>query len=182
MYLIIDRWDVIFLMRKQIWWDWPVDSILNTVFSHSVVLNSAMPWTVALGAPLSMEILQARKLERVAMSFSRGSSQPRDWTQVSSIAGRFFTIWGTREAHTEHWINVNMWTHGVQEIVSGWNLRLQITDIHSHLAFFYPLWTWSQTCKLCSGTTCNSEKWRNPTQLFRWTLNWQGVSISIIVY
>ena len=27
-----------------------------------------------------------------------GSSQPRDWTQVSSIAGRFFTIWATREA------------------------------------------------------------------------------------
>ena len=29
---------------------------------------------------------------------SRGSSQPRDWTQVSCIAGRFFTIWATREA------------------------------------------------------------------------------------
>ena len=38
-------------------------------------------------------ILQARVLEWVAMSFSRGSSQPRDWTQVSRIAGRRFTIW-----------------------------------------------------------------------------------------
>ena len=36
-------------------------------------------------------ILQARLLEWVSMSFSRGSSQPRDWTQVSCIAGRFFT-------------------------------------------------------------------------------------------
>ena len=37
-------------------------------------------------------ILQARILEWVAMPFSRGSSQPRDPTQVSHIAGRFFTI------------------------------------------------------------------------------------------
>ena len=43
-------------------------------------------------------ILQARILEWVAFSFSRGSSQPRDWTQVSHIAGRVFTSWATREA------------------------------------------------------------------------------------
>ena len=43
-------------------------------------------------------ILQARILEWVADTFSRGSSQPRDWTQVSCIAGRFFTSWATREA------------------------------------------------------------------------------------
>ena len=36
-------------------------------------------------------ILQAGKLEWVAISFSRGSSQPRDQTQVSCIAGRLFT-------------------------------------------------------------------------------------------
>jgi len=38
------------------------------------------------------EILQARMLQWVAVSFSRGSSQPRDQTQVSQIAGRFFTV------------------------------------------------------------------------------------------
>ena len=43
-------------------------------------------------------IFQARVLEWVAISFSRGSSQPRDWTQVSHIAGRRFTVWATREA------------------------------------------------------------------------------------
>ena len=42
-------------------------------------------------------ISQARILECVAISFSRGSSQPRDWTRVSCIAGRLFTIWATRE-------------------------------------------------------------------------------------
>ena len=44
-------------------------------------------------------ILQAIILEWVAIAFSRGSSQPRDWTQVSLIAGVFFTIWATRETH-----------------------------------------------------------------------------------
>ena len=43
-------------------------------------------------------IFQARILEWVAISFSRGSSQPRDWTQVSRIAGRCFKLWATREA------------------------------------------------------------------------------------
>ena len=43
-------------------------------------------------------ILQARMLERVAISYSRGFSIPRNWTGVSWIAGRFFTVWITREA------------------------------------------------------------------------------------
>ena len=43
-------------------------------------------------------ILQVRILEWIAFPFSRGSSLPRDWTQVSHIAGRFFTSWATREA------------------------------------------------------------------------------------
>ena len=47
-------------------------------------------------------ILQARILERVAMPSSRGSSQPQDRTQVSHIAGRFFNVWATREAHEKH--------------------------------------------------------------------------------
>ena len=37
-------------------------------------------------------ILQARILEWVAIPFSRGSSQPRDQTQASCIAGRFFIV------------------------------------------------------------------------------------------
>ena len=42
-------------------------------------------------------ILQARILEWVAIPFSRGSSQPRNRTQVSHTAGRFFIVWATRE-------------------------------------------------------------------------------------
>ena len=43
-------------------------------------------------------ILRARILEWVAMPSSRESFQPRDWTWVSCIEGRLFTIWATREA------------------------------------------------------------------------------------
>ena len=43
-------------------------------------------------------ILQARILEWVAISFSRWSSQSRDWIPVSFIAGRFFTVWAIRKA------------------------------------------------------------------------------------
>ena len=41
-------------------------------------------------------IFQAIVLEWVSISFSRGSSRPRDWTQVSSIVDRRFTMWATR--------------------------------------------------------------------------------------
>ena len=43
---------------------------------------------------------QARILQWVAISFSRTSSQPRGWTQVSCIVGRCFNLWATRETHT----------------------------------------------------------------------------------
>ena len=43
-------------------------------------------------------ILQARILDWVAFPFSRRSSQPRDWTQVSCIQGGLFTSWATRDA------------------------------------------------------------------------------------
>ena len=41
-------------------------------------------------------ILQARILQWVAVPFSRASSQPRDQTQVSCIADKFFTSWATK--------------------------------------------------------------------------------------
>ena len=47
-------------------------------------------------------ILQARIVEWVAFPFSRGSSQPRDRTQVSRIAGGFFTTSTTWEARLEY--------------------------------------------------------------------------------
>ena len=54
-------------------------------------------------------ILQARILEWVAISFSRGSSRPRDWTWVSRIVGRRFTLWAIREALNKHSDNIYRW-------------------------------------------------------------------------
>ena len=71
---------------------------LLLLFSHSVVSNSFVtPWTIAPPGSSVHVISQARLLEWVAISSSRGSSQPRDRTCVSRvsrffrIAGRFFT-------------------------------------------------------------------------------------------
>ena len=55
-------------------------------------------------------ILWARILEWVAFPISRGSSQPRDWTQVSRIAGGFFTSWTIREALAYKW-KVCKWSY-----------------------------------------------------------------------
>ena len=65
--------------------------------SHSVMSNSLQPHGL-----YSLPILQAEILKWVAVPFSRGSSQLRNRTQVSHIAGRFFTLWATSEAQ-EYW-------------------------------------------------------------------------------
>ena len=67
--------------------------------NHLVVSDSLRPHGIVGG------ILQARILEWVAISFSRGSSQPRDRTQVTSIAGGCFNVCATREAWylNMHW-------------------------------------------------------------------------------
>ena len=52
-------------------------------------------------------IFSARGLEWVAISFSRESSRPRDWTQVSCIEDSRFTVWATREVYRpEKWVPV----------------------------------------------------------------------------
>ena len=68
--------------------------------SHSVVSNSWDPVDYSLPGSSVHGILPARILEWVAISFSKGSSPPRDQTWVSHIGGRFFTVWAIREALT----------------------------------------------------------------------------------
>ena len=67
------------------------------------------PWTIAYQILPSMEF--SRQVG--CISFSRGSSQTRDWTPVSRIAGRFFTVWATRET-----LNRSTCFH----LVSNWGL------------------------------------------------------------
>ena len=63
-----------------------------------------------------MGILQARIVKWVPYPFSRGSSQPRDQTQVSRIAGGFFTIWTTREAQRD--------PYGISDVGKAWSREL----------------------------------------------------------
>ena len=66
--------------------------IAKNVLNRSVVSDSFSPHgLVADQGHLFMGILQARTVKWVAMPFSKESSQPRDRTQVSRMAGRFFT-------------------------------------------------------------------------------------------
>ena len=60
--------------------------------SESEVMSDCDPMDCSPPGSSIHGILQARTLEWVAISFSRGSSQPRDRTQVSRVIGRCFTI------------------------------------------------------------------------------------------
>ena len=68
-------------------------------------------------------ILQARILEWVAIPFSRESSWPKDQTQVSHIAGRFFAIWATKEVLNKN-IRTNNWhkqTSSRDDVILSWS-------------------------------------------------------------
>ena len=78
-------------------WNFAIYSNMDGFGSCSVVSDSLRPHGL-----YSLWNSQARILEWVAFPFCRGSSQPTDRTQVSHIAGRFFTSWATRKAQ-EYW-------------------------------------------------------------------------------
>ena len=67
-----------------LWW-WSMVTLKSESERHSVMSDSLPSWNSGL----------ENSLLWVAILFSRGSSQPRDQTQVSHIAGRFFTNWAT---------------------------------------------------------------------------------------
>ena len=101
--------------------------VINTVLCYALLLGhvqlSVTPWTAAGQAPLSMGILQARILEWVAMSSSRGSYWPRNWTRVSCIAGGFFTSSATREALTILYhllISIFFKQHSISLYIENW--------------------------------------------------------------
>ena len=74
--------------------------IIHTVkvkVAQSCLTLHVTPWTIQ-----SMEFSRPEIPELVAVPFSRGSSQPRDRTQVSRVAGGSITSWAPREAQ-EYW-------------------------------------------------------------------------------
>ena len=79
-------------------------------------------WPYGLEPTRLHGILQARILEWVAIPFSLGSSQSRDWTQVSCIAGRFFMVWTTCKYSNSCLV---------------WLIIIQNTDIHVYTTTFH---------------------------------------------
>ena len=100
-----EKFDLYFDFAETWWIKHISTSLLNhllTISEWSEVPQSCPtlcdPMDCSLSGSSIHGIFQARVLEWIAISFSRGSSWPRNWTRVSCIAGRCFTIWATREA------------------------------------------------------------------------------------
>ena len=107
------------------------------------------PMVCSLPGSSVLGILQAI-LEWVAILFSRVFSQPRDWTWVSWIVGRFFTIWATREAIVVSYPG-NTVTHMRAEtmsvtcpVFSAWYIEVipLFVELVQHLSFSRSLVTW----------------------------------------
>ena len=112
-------------------------------------------------------ISQARVLEWVAIPFSRISSWPRDRTQVSHIADRFFTIWVTREAPYMHKLSLLLKLHQKIQLITllfscwvmqSWNGWSTDTNCASRVPGWGPELVHNQVCLF---TTSQSEwvKW-----------------------
>ena len=91
-------------------------------------------------------IFQARVLEGVAISFSRGSSQPRDQARVSRIAGRQFTLWATREVLTQREVSFYIKVSSVDLILPSSQI-----DLYTSFPSLLP----SPNLPLCLPTICN---------------------------
>jgi len=91
-------WSAQFLLTRLFFFSLPQCQVACVLVAQSCLTLCDPMGCIACQTPLSMGILQATILEWVAMPSSGGSSRPRDRTQVSLIAGRFFTVWATWEA------------------------------------------------------------------------------------
>ena len=114
--------------------------------------------------------LQARILEWVAIPFSRASSQPRDRSQVSCIAGGFFTSWATREARgsCSHEIKtLTPWKTSYENLHSMWKSRgiTLPTKVHLVKAIGFPIVMYGSE----SWTIKKAEHWRTDAfELWCW--------------
>ena len=86
----IETCDSLRVMYQRIAWV-RVKSLSHVWLFATPCMDCSLPGSSVQG------IFQARILEWAAISFSRGSSQPRNRTQVSRTVGRRFTIWASRE-------------------------------------------------------------------------------------
>ena len=127
---------------------------------------------------------QARILEWVAIAFSRRSSQPRDWTWVSRIVGRRFTIWATREVTPSMchraWQGMALMMHAENECRHEQGFELS-SNMHSHPSLSLKVkesvsLSWSQDLsgkpKFTSALFYSGQRKKNVLQ--HWTLKLHG--------
>ena len=88
-----------------------ISQFCGHMLCRSVMSNSLQPHNCSPPGSSAHGILQARILEWVAISFSRGSSQSRNQTGVSCIANRLFTVWATREVNSKNGFQIVFVTH-----------------------------------------------------------------------
>ena len=111
-----------------------VNYVLQECVSLSAVSDSLWPHGHSLPGSSVHGILQVRILKWVATPFSRGSSWPKDRTQVFHIAGRFFTVWATREAlRILEWVVIPFFKE------SSWSRDL--TQVTCTAGRFFTIWT-----------------------------------------
>ena len=114
-------------------------------------------------------IFQARILEWVTISFSRRSSQPRDWTQVSRTVGRCFMVWATREVLIDFLIDSKYLGQEKEPVTYVLGLKLKINwkiifitikilliCSHSHYIDMYMYIHTPTDCYTCSNTWPNT--------------------------
>ena len=104
------------------------------------------PWTVAYHSSVH-GILQARILEWVVISFSRRSSQPRHWIQVSCIVGRHFTVWATREVHKQTYLSSN---GQMIQPPDGKSCLLEVTSLETNINSNYLFLTCKYSTEIIS--------------------------------
>ena len=124
------------------------------------------------------EILQARTLDWVAISFFRGSSQPRDWTQVSHIAGRFFTIWASRKS-PPHWLCFIIKELGFYKKCFDHRMQEKFWfPFHSSVFHINKAWVIDFTWPVFWKTTLAHEAWRRKEETreqsqLHWVRGWR---------
>ena len=112
----------------RVWWEWHLD-IWKSESVHQSCPTLCNPMDCSLPGSSVHGILQARILEWVAISYSRGSFWSRDRTQVSCIAGGFFTIWATNIYFANYFLNKG--SPATLRLKSHSDSMLDIRDMHS---------------------------------------------------
>ena len=123
--------------------------VAQSCLTHWDPMDCSTPSSSAHG------VLQARILEWVVIPFSRGSSWSRDRTWVSHTAGRFFTVWATREAPTLGKIQfIFMSTYYAPGTLLVLFFKLSILTMMSGDNFWYPHFSDKETDAQKGSKTC----------------------------